>query len=60
MDLVLNILAVITLIGVVVLTAMWLLGVDRENTAKISRRWWLIFAGFAAVNAILSASTTTG
>ncbi len=30
-------------------------GCRPENTAKISRRWWLIFAGFAAVNAILFA-----
>ncbi len=34
MDLVLNILAVITLIGVVVLTAMWLLGVDRRTQPR--------------------------
>ncbi len=46
-DLVLNILAVITLVLALVLAGAWLLGVDREKTAQVSKRRWLLSAGLS-------------
>ena len=47
-DLVLNILAVITLVLALVLAGAWLLGVDREeHVKKLGKRRWLLSAGLS-------------
>ena len=57
MDLILDVLAVVVLVGVFVAAGMWLSGVEDPVVTRANRRTWLVIAPLTAISAVLSAVT---